>query len=148
MRKGDKISLVVAGLLAVGVLWVVWPVFGCLWAIYQHSKITIGMSVADVFNAVDHWDYCGGWYLDENTKEYKGFSVVKAPGGHTYRLPKDKKTIGSKSEFLQFVEKQMSNGQAWASGFTYLSGPIRCGFRVDFDRNGKVSNVTGMGTGP
>ena len=46
-------------------------------------------------------------------------------------------------EFLQFVEKQMSNGQACGSQFTYFAGPTRSTFRVDFDRNGKVINIAG-----
>jgi hypothetical protein len=141
MSNGRKILLVVAGLMIVGSL----PTMsGCWHAYHDRSKVSIGMSVSDVFNAVDRWDLCLSTYLDETTKEFGMFNVLKASGEHTYRLSKYDKTIRSKEEFVQFVEKQMSNGQAWGSQFTYFAGPTRNTFRVDFDRNGKVINVAGM----
>lgn len=100
--------------------------------------------MTDVFHAVDRWDLCLNSFWNEPTKEFGAFNVLKEPGGHTYRVPKYGKTIESKEEFLQFVEKQMSNGQAWSSQFTYFGLPTRNTFRVDFDRNGRVINIAGM----
>src|SRR5215469_15186566 len=101
---------------------------GCWHAYHDRNKVSIGMSVTDVFNGVDRWDLCLSSYLNETTNEFGMFNVLKEPSGHTYRVPKYDKTIASKEEFLQFVEKQMNNGQAWGSQFTYF-GPIRSTFR-------------------
>lgn len=141
MSKSQKILLVMAGLIFIGLI----PTLsGCLHAYSDRNKVSIGMSVADVFSAVDRWDFCLNSYLNDSTREFSTFNIVKDPGGHTYRISKYDRTIGSKEEFLQFVEQQMSNGQAWNSQFTYFAGATRATFRVDFDRSGKVVNVAGL----
>jgi len=140
MSKGRKTLLVVAGLMIVGSLS---AMSGCRHAYRDRNNISIGMSVTDVFNAADQWELCLRSYLNETTKEFGMFNVLKDPGGHAYRIPKYDKKIASKDEFLQFVEKQMSNGQNWGSQFTYFSGPIRSTFRVEFDRSGKVIKIAG-----
>jgi hypothetical protein len=141
MSKGRKTFLVVAALMIVGSL----PTMSGCWRAYRdRNNISIGMSVTDVFNAADQWDLRLSSYLNQTTKEFGMFNVRKDAGGHTYRIPKYDKKIASKDEFLQFVEKQMSNGQDWGSQFTYFSGPIRSTFRVDFDRSGKVIKITGL----
>ena len=145
MSRGAKISLVVLGLILLGSLS---TMSGCWHAYHDRSQVKLGMSVTDVFNAVDHWDLCLSTYRNETTKEFGTFNVLKEPGGHLYRVPKYDKTIDSQEEFIEFVEKQMSNGQAWSSQFTYYAGPTRNTFRVDFDRNGKVVEITGMAGPP
>lgn len=146
MTKRTKIVvLVVTGILVLGSL----PTMaGCLHAYHERSKVSIGMSVADVFTVIDKWDFCLSTYRDADTKEFGTFNVLKEPNEPTYRVPQDDETIHSKEELVQFVEKRMSNGKAWSCQFTYLAGSIRNTFRVDFDRNGKVINVSGMGGGP
>jgi hypothetical protein len=44
--------------------------------------------------------------------------------------------------------QEMGNGKAWKSQFTYLAGPVRNTFRVDFDASGKVVHVSDIGGGP
>jgi len=141
MSNGRKISLLVAGLMVVGYLA---TMSGCWHAYHDRSKLSAGMSVTDVFNAVDHWDLCLSTYRNPATNEFGMFNVLKEPGGHLYRLPKYDKTFATKEEFLPFVAQQMSNGQAWSSQFTYFGVPTRNTFRVDFDRSGKVINIAGM----
>lgn len=145
MSNGRKIFLLLAGVLVVGSLS---TITGCWHAYHDRSKVSIGMSLSDVFNAVDQWELCLSTSRNETTHEFEMFNVMKESDGHTYRVPKYGKTIGSKEEFLQFVEKQMSNGQAWGSQFTYFAGPTRNTFRVDFDRNGKVINIAAMAGPP
>ena len=141
MSKGRKTLLVVAGLMIVGSLSVM---SGCWHAYRDRNNLSIGMSVTDVFDAADQWDLCLSSYLNGTTKEFGMFTVLKDAGEHVYRIPKYDKKIASKDEFLQFVEKQMSNGQNWGSQFTYFSGPIRSTFRVEFDGSGKVIKITGL----
>jgi hypothetical protein len=141
MTKGSRIFLGVAGLMLAGSLT---TLSGCWQAYHEQHEVSLGMSVTDVFNAVDHWDLCLSTYRNPATNEFGMFNVLKEPGGHLYRLPKYDKTFPSKEEFLPFVAQQMSNGQAWSTQFTYYAGPTRNTFRVDFDSTGKVTNIAGL----
>ncbi len=145
MTRSTKISIVVGGLLLMGLL----PTFvGCGRAYYERSQVAPGMSVSDVFIRVDEWDLCISSYLNQNTHEFGTFNVIKEAGGQTYRVAKYDKTFRSKLDFVDFAEQTMNNGQAWNSQFTYFAGGIRNTFRVDFDASGKVINVSSMGGGP
>jgi hypothetical protein len=109
MTKGSRIFLGVAGLMLAAS---VTTLSGCWQAYHEQHEVSLGMSVTDVFNAVDHWDLCLSTYRNPATNEFGMFNVLKEPGGHLYRLPKYDKTFPSKEEFLPFVAQQMSNGQA------------------------------------
>lgn len=145
MRKKTKISLVAAGLICLGALP---TLLGFTRAFYDRSKIAPGMSADEVFRTADQWNFSITSYHDPKTQEFVTFNVVKEPGGQVYRVPKYDKTFRSKAEFLDFVDQQMSNGQAWNTQLTYLAGPIRNTYRVNFDASGKVLNVSSMVGGP
>ena len=121
---------------------------GFVRAYYERSKISPGMDVSSVFIAADEWNLCISSSRDQETQQLRVFNVVKDPGGQVYRVPKYDKTFRSKSEFLDFVDQEMSHGTAWNSQFTYYAGPIRNAYRVDFDTNDRVVHVSSMGGGP
>jgi hypothetical protein len=145
MTRGTRIALVVAGFMVAGS---VPTIIGYVRAYRDRGKVSPGMSLTSVFGAVEGWNLCINSYLDESTAEFGTFSIAKDPGAPTYRAAKDDKTMYSKEEFVQFIGQQMNNGKSWNSQFTYFAGPVRNTFRVDFDANGRVVNVSGMGGGP
>jgi len=145
MIRGTRIALVVAGLMVAGS---VPTIIGYVRAYRDRGKVSRGMSLTSVFGTVEGWNLCINSYLDESTKEFGSFSIAKDPGAPTYRAAKYDKTMYSKEEFVQFIGQQMNNGKSWNSQFTYVAGPVRNTFRVDFDANGRVVNVSGMGGGP
>jgi hypothetical protein len=60
-------------------------------------------------------------------------------------VPKYGRTIGSKEKFLKFIEKEMSNREAWGGNqFTYFAGPARNTFRADFDKDRNGINIAAM----
>ena len=141
MTKSTKTSLVVVGLILLGSLP---TIRGFVRAYNERSKISRGMTAEEVFLAADQWDLCISSYRDPNTQEFGMYSVVKEPSGQIYRVARFDKTFRSKAEFLDFVGQQMSNGKPWNSQLTYFAGGLRNTYRVDFDTNGKVINVSGM----
>jgi hypothetical protein len=148
VTKGAKIAVACfAGMLAFGLAPLL---LGSLRATRDHSKVSVDMSARDVFNVVEGWNLCISSYLDESTKEFGAFTLHKEPSQPAYFLPLKGHTarIDSKEELFQLLETRMRNGKAWNSPFTYFAGPIPHNFRVDFDQNGKVINISGMGGGP
>ena len=141
MTRRTKISLIALAVLLLGSLP---TILGLARAYSERSKISPGMSADDVFMAADEWNLCLSSYHDSKTQQFEMFNVAKEPDGQVYRITKYDKTFRSKAEFLEFVDQQMSNGQAWNTQLTYFAGPIRNTYRVDFDANGKVINVSGM----
>jgi hypothetical protein len=148
VTKSTKIAgFCLAGMLGVGLAQIL-P--GSLRASRDRGRVTVGMGVREVFNVVDGWNLCLSSYLDESTHEFGAFTLRKETNQPTCFLPLTDHIvrIDSKEELIQVVEKRMGNGKAWNSQFTYFAGPIRHTFRVDFDRDGKVTNISGMGGGP
>lgn len=144
MTRGTQIALVVAGLILAGSM----PTMtGFVRAYRERGKVAPGMSLAGVFGTLEGWNLCINSHLDESTTEFASFSIAKDPDVPTYRAAKYDKTMYSKEEFVDFIGQQM-NGKNWSSQFTYFAGPLRNTFRVDFDANGRVVSVSGMGGGP
>lgn len=123
----------------------------CVRAGWERSRIKIGMSVSDVFHAINGWRFCSGSFFDPATKEFAQFRVVKKDEGSGYYVHVHGETeyrqIDSEEELIQMAQKQMSPGQSWSIQFTYFGYP-RSTFRVDFDSHGKVQGVSGIGGGP
>jgi hypothetical protein len=116
----------------------------CLRAKWYHTKLKPGMTVPEVFNAVDGWFRCDGHSQRAPTDPYLLFWA--SPGGDgTYFVHISGQTgdqrSGSKEELIETVQQQMSDGRAWHISFTW-SGLPRSSFLVSFDAHGRVEKVS------
>jgi len=120
----------------------------CLRAEWYHSKLKPGMTVPEVFNAVNGWFRCQGNSQRAPTDPYLLFWASPAGDG-TYGIhisgQAGDQRIGSKEELIEIVQQQMSDGHAWHISFTWFGLP-RSSFLVSFDAHSrveKVSNIAG-----
>jgi len=159
-KTGGIITKSVLGVLAGFILLVAIlpPLNGCRRAHADKDLISIGMSVSDVFQALDEWEICHGNSFDTASNELASFSAVKMRYEHQYSVHADKGTekgfdvrveqdsdqqmIDSKQDLVRFAEKQIGNGRPWNLEFTYMGGVIRSVFRIDLDSQGTVNNVS------
>ncbi len=122
----------------------------CRQAERERSQIQPGMSVSDVFHAINDWDLCLGTYFNPDTKEFAAFNAFRH--GESYEISAKGETnsrhLSSLEELIQAIEKQMGEGQSWSVQVTYHRSYPRATFRVDFDSHGKVRNVADVVLGP
>ena len=145
MSRGKKI--VIGGISACLLLWLADGTKSCRRAEGDKARIKPGVSVAEVFEVTDDWNlssvYC-------NEMRNRGHFLAGHFSG-TYSIathePEGEHTIGSRDELIEVVEKEMGQGCNWHISFTYMGVP-RSTFRVDFDAQGKVKDVSDTFTGP
>jgi hypothetical protein len=118
----------------------------CLRAGWYHAKLRPGMTVREVFSAVDGWFMCNGNSQRPPTEPYLLFWANPGEGG-TYTIHVAGQTgdqqIGSKEDLINTLQQQMSDGHAWHISFTW-SGIPRSSFLVSFDAHGRVEKIWGI----
>jgi hypothetical protein len=101
------------------------------------AHVKPGMSVAEVFEVTNDWNmslvHCDEW------RNRGSFSAFHSEG--TFRISTPYRTLGSRDELIEVVEKEMAQGGNCGIQFTYMGVP-RSTFRVDFDKQRKVMDVS------
>jgi len=116
----------------------------CLRAEWYHHKLKPGMTVAEVFNAVDGWMMCNGHSRRPANDPYSLFWATSVSDG-TYTIhssgDEGERRINSREELIQSVQQQMSDGHTWHVGFIWFGHP-RSSFLISFDVHGRVERVS------
>ncbi len=115
----------------------------CRHAERARSQIKPGMSVSDVFHAINDWDLCLGTSRNPATNEFGFFTASRDRETYSIRAKGEMGShqLSSLEELIQAIKRQMGEGQSWSVQVTYHRSYPRATFRVDFDSHGKVRNV-------
>ena len=142
----DK-KIVIGGILACLLLGLATSTKSCRRAVGEKARIKLGMSVAEVFEVTNDWNL-SSVYCNE-MRNWGNFLAFHSSG--TYSIATHERsryrTLGSRDELIEVVEKEMGQGGNWHISFTYMGVP-RSTFRVDFDAQGKVKDVSDTFAGP
>jgi len=117
----------------------------CVQAQWARSRIKPGMSVGDVFRAIDGWDWCTAYSLRTETEKFVGYHLTHGQNQYFMRhsWQDASQQFTGKDELIPVIEKLMNDGHAWRMSFTYLGG-LRASFAVSFDLHGRVETVSGI----
>lgn len=117
----------------------------CVQAEWARSRIKPGMSVGDVFRAIDGWDWCVAYSPNTPPEKFVSYHLTHSQNQYFMQTGYQgaRQQFTGKDELIPAMQKLMNDGHPWRMSFTYLGG-LRASFAVSLDLRGRVETVSGI----